>query len=160
MKFSVKDFFNKCDQIRRKLLIWSRLLKKTSFFAQWKYIFRIKRCIHNENTTLMCLTHLKLMFHFYIPEKTSENQKFLTFSLGIEIEHWSHQRCSRSLSKKRLWHKCFLVNIAKFLRAPFLQNNSGWLLLAKCIQNWQKGDQNEANYDIILEYLLLKIKAL
>ena len=29
MKFSFKDFFSKCDQIRRKLLIWSHLLKKS-----------------------------------------------------------------------------------------------------------------------------------
>ena len=29
MKFSIKDFFSKCDQIRRKLRIWSRLLKKS-----------------------------------------------------------------------------------------------------------------------------------
>ena len=28
MKFSNKDFFSKCDQIRRKLWIWSHLLKK------------------------------------------------------------------------------------------------------------------------------------
>ena len=28
MKFSIKDFFNKFDQIRRKLRIWSDLLKK------------------------------------------------------------------------------------------------------------------------------------
>ena len=29
MKFSIKDFFNKCDQILRKLRIWSDLLKKS-----------------------------------------------------------------------------------------------------------------------------------
>ena len=29
MKFSIKVFFSKCDQIRRKLRIWSHLLKKT-----------------------------------------------------------------------------------------------------------------------------------
>ena len=29
MKFSVKDFFSKCDQIRRELRIWSHLLKKS-----------------------------------------------------------------------------------------------------------------------------------
>ena len=29
MKFSIKDFFSKCDQIYRKLRIWSRLLKKS-----------------------------------------------------------------------------------------------------------------------------------
>ena len=28
MKFSIKDFFSKSDQIRRKLVIWSYLLKK------------------------------------------------------------------------------------------------------------------------------------
>ena len=28
-KFSMKDFFSKCDQTRRKLRIWSRLLKKS-----------------------------------------------------------------------------------------------------------------------------------
>ena len=29
LKFSIKDFFSKCDQIRRKLWIWSHLLKKS-----------------------------------------------------------------------------------------------------------------------------------
>ena len=29
MKFSIKSFFRKCDRIRRKLRIWSQLLKKT-----------------------------------------------------------------------------------------------------------------------------------
>ena len=40
MKFSIKDFFSKCDQILRKLRIWSHLLKKSSaenfiFFVQY-----------------------------------------------------------------------------------------------------------------------------
>ena len=34
-----------------------------------------------------------------------------------------------TLLKNRLWHRCFPVNFAKFLRTPFLQNNSGRLLL-------------------------------
>ena len=29
MKFSIKDFFSKCDQTRRNLWIWSNLLKKS-----------------------------------------------------------------------------------------------------------------------------------
>ena len=29
MKFSIKDFFSKCDQIRGKLWIWSHSLKKS-----------------------------------------------------------------------------------------------------------------------------------
>ena len=31
--------------------------------------------------------------------------------------------------KKRLWHRCFPGNFAKFSRTPFLQNTSGRLLL-------------------------------
>ena len=34
-----------------------------------------------------------------------------------------------TLLKKRLWHSCFPVNFAKFLRTPFSQNTSGRLLL-------------------------------
>ena len=34
-----------------------------------------------------------------------------------------------TLLKKSLWHRCFPVNFAKFLRTPFLQNTSGRLLL-------------------------------
>ena len=34
------------------------------------------------------------------------------------------------LLQKGLWHRCFPVSLAKFLRAPFLQNTSGWLLLS------------------------------
>ena len=51
MKFSVKDFFSKCDQIRRKLRIWSHLLKNSlmenfifcakfaiAFFQNWSSV--------------------------------------------------------------------------------------------------------------------------
>ena len=34
-----------------------------------------------------------------------------------------------TLFKKRLWHRCFPLNFAKFLRAPFLYNTSGQLIL-------------------------------
>ena len=36
-----------------------------------------------------------------------------------------------TLLKKRLWHRCFPMNFAKFLRAPFSQNTYGRLLLDK-----------------------------
>ena len=29
IKFSIKDFFSKCDEIQRKLRIWSHLLKRS-----------------------------------------------------------------------------------------------------------------------------------
>ena len=34
-----------------------------------------------------------------------------------------------TILKKRLWHRCFPVNSAKFLRTTFLKNTSGRLLL-------------------------------
>ena len=42
MKFSIEDFFSKCDQIHRKPGIWSHLLKKSSmenfiFYAGFAY---------------------------------------------------------------------------------------------------------------------------
>ena len=39
------------------------------------------------------------------------------------------------IKKKRLWHGCVSVNFAKFLRIPFLQNNSGLQLLLVIILN-------------------------
>ena len=39
------------------------------------------------------------------------------------------QRMPATLLKKRLWHRRFPVNLANFLRTPFLQNTSGRLLL-------------------------------
>ena len=49
MKFFIKDFFSKCDQIRRKLRIWSHLLKT---FLMEKFIFSatIHRTIYNHIT--------------------------------------------------------------------------------------------------------------
>ena len=57
MKFLIKDFFRKCDQIRRKLRIWSPLLKKflmenfifcAVFLKEkwWRYLFRTYRVAH------------------------------------------------------------------------------------------------------------------
>ena len=34
-----------------------------------------------------------------------------------------------TLSKKRLWHRCFHVNFAKFLGTPFVTKHLQWLLL-------------------------------
>ena len=39
-----------------------------------------------------------------------------------------------TLLKKRLWHRCFPVNFAKFLTTPFLQNTSGRLLLNQTLR--------------------------
>ena len=46
-------------------------------------------------------------------------------SFLIKLQDWG----AANLLKKKIWHRCFPVNFAKFLRTPFLQNTSGWLLL-------------------------------
>ena len=35
--------------------------------------------------------------------------------------------------KKRLWHRCFRVNFAKFNKKPFLTEHLWWLLLHYCL---------------------------
>ena len=35
-----------------------------------------------------------------------------------------------TLLRRRLWHRCFSVNFAKFLRTPFLTEHLRWMLLA------------------------------
>ena len=43
--------------------------------------------------------------------------------------HLSKSLRPATLLKKRLWHKCFPVNLVKFLRTPFLAERLRWLLL-------------------------------
>ena len=59
-----------------------------------------------------------------------------------------------SLLKKRLWHRCFPINFAKFLRIPFLRNTSGRRLLYRahehdkafqCIDEQNTTDRNGRN---------------
>ena len=47
MKFSIKDFFSKCDKIRKKLGIWLHILKKSLienfiFCAVILMVFKVK----------------------------------------------------------------------------------------------------------------------
>ena len=63
----------------------------------------------------------------------------------LEISQNSHKKaCARvssfskvtgqrpaTLLKKRLWHRSFPVNFAKFLRAPFFTEHLRWLLLKR-----------------------------
>ena len=57
-------------------------------------------------------------WHQYLDKRGMSSLKFT--SLGDRIE-----APPATLLKKRLWHRCFLVNFAKSLRTPFLQNTSG-----------------------------------
>ena len=49
---------------------------------------------------------------------------FLKISQNSQETTWEPGLRPATLLKKRLWHTCFPVNFAKFLRSPFLQNTS------------------------------------
>ena len=64
--FSIKDFFSKCDQIRRKLRIWSQLLKKS--------LMKKKSLMENSifcAVSLYCLKRIKK--YFSVLEKREYN---------------------------------------------------------------------------------------
>ena len=63
MNLSINDFFSKCDQIRRKLFIWSQLLKKSLrenfiFFVQLVEL-TILGVVKRSSATMMKSTSLK-----------------------------------------------------------------------------------------------------
>ena len=60
---------------------------------------------------------------------------------------------SATLLKKRLLHRCFLVNFVEFLRTPFLQNNSGRLLLKETFAETPKTNINIDETEFISSYL-------
>ena len=48
------------------------------------------------------------------------------------LQNSQKNTCARdSFSKNSLWHRCFPVNFVKFLKTPFWQNSSGWLLMLR-----------------------------
>ena len=48
------------------------------------------------------------------------------------LQNLQENNCARdSFLKNILWYRCFPVNFAKYLRTPFWQNISGWLLLLR-----------------------------
>ena len=58
MKFSIKDFFSKCDQIRNFLRIWSYLLKKS---LMKNFIF-CKMCVTVDNSIDKAIKNFDIVF--------------------------------------------------------------------------------------------------
>ena len=66
--------------------------------------------------SLFLIQH-SLLIMFYLIKRIS--LIFLSFLA------WNRSFMPANLLKKRLWHRCFPVNFAKFLRTSFLQNTFG-----------------------------------
>ena len=71
MKFSIKDFFSKCDQVRSFLRIWSHLLKKSLMET---FILFVECGVKN------CLIIDALHFKFYMAMEATFSFHFKTFN--------------------------------------------------------------------------------
>ena len=104
MKFFIKDFFSKCEQIRRKLRIWSHLLKKSlmesfifcavnhissnfKFWVEFKYQIRdsielLERgCQKPWMTINLYKINLSRQQSFFLPSKQDQRAKINTHGL-------------------------------------------------------------------------------
>ena len=79
MKFSIKDLFSKCDQIRRKLRIWSHLLKKS---LMENFIFCAVIQVH-ANFLLTAYGFYSFQYNVRRKIKKSNINKLLSTSLVI-----------------------------------------------------------------------------
>ena len=130
MKFSIKDFFSKCDQICSFLRIWSHLLKKSLIvnviflcIVNRKYIFPILKdriVRRNEKNKILCLLeweHPRRSFNFGFSKGGAYSEEVLfrwRRSLNISNRHqntfnlflwWNHKNSNRNRRIKFLMFK-------------------------------------------------------
>ena len=94
MKFTIKDFFGKCDQILNGKLLF---LYSAKFHIELKFdlgighYYEIEVCSYNWSSILKSIwdVGLKHLFHFCTHRKHRKTKGSLTFLGGIEIERWS-----------------------------------------------------------------------
>ena len=78
--------------------------------------------------------HLLSAMKFLLFEKFRSSRRCSVKRVLLKISHSLQENpCPRvsflTSFKKRFWHRCFSVNFAKFLRAPFFIEHLRWLLL-------------------------------
>ena len=89
MKFSISDFFSKCDQIRSLLRIWQHLLKK-SLMENFIFVLYTDVTASNDHKNLFHSPNKKLLLW----ERSSNLRKGSSFSLTIIFvsdDKYSHQ---------------------------------------------------------------------
>ena len=111
----IKDFFSKCDQIRRKLRIWSHLLKKL-----WKTCFL-------SAVRGFSVAYKLFDFAWNYPIITLRNEFSMANYLDLEKKVW-HSSCVL-LGDLLLWHLLLVRLISKWYICE--GNRSSKLLTAK-----------------------------
>ena len=82
--------------------------------------------------------HPSLQIYLPIKKLNMTNNNQWNWKTWKTTEDWGLRPAT--LLKKRLWHRCFSVNVAKFLITPFLSNTSGG-----CFRRALHGRKNNYN---------------
>ena len=140
MKFSIKDFFSKCDQIRSFLRIWSHSLKKS---LMGNFIFC---AVSWGNTSFHFDNHLA-PFHLWYREIVPKYEKYCKcFFLDWEFNY--RNKAFLIWSSPALREKCpdtefFLVHI--FLHSDWIRRFTGPYLdtfhLVMIVNQWKQPKQ-------------------
>ena len=99
---------------------------------------------------MVCLVLLEA-----VVQRCSVKKVFLEISQNSQESTWARVSFLKkitslrpaTLSKKRLWHRCFPVNFVKFLRIPFYIEHLLWLLLSCISKNCLTWKISEAYYN-------------
>ena len=117
MKFSIKDFFSKCDQIRRKLRVWSHLLKK---FLMENFIFCAVRFVNISTWLKITVPNNLSCPHILVPGQLVEIHSSDKILFSYMIHAWflqllSWQKLSNSQEKtcERIAYKASGFFLAK-----------------------------------------------
>ena len=91
----------------------------------------ISYCINYENITRKLSHRRRSVKQVFV--KISQNSWQNTF---VRVSFLISQACN--FIKKRLWYRCFPINLAKFLRTPFYIEHFRWLFLSnkQAIISW------------------------
>ena len=106
------------------------------------------KCLQKQPSELLCKKHVVKNFSKF-------TGKHLCWS--FLFNKIAGLRCFWTLLIKILRHRCFPVNFAKFLRAPFLLNSSGklllWLILIYGIEN-NRGNISLKPWKLLMKYVV------
>ena len=121
MKFSIKDFLSKCDQIRRKLQIWSHLLKK--------YLM--------ENSIYLCseIKRKPRMSHFHEPAYNLNNWNLKKNCGPADSKFIDHLQTFFSFFKGALPGLRQLLETESFLK---LTKNAFYFTLKSLFKMWSR----------------------
>ena len=97
-----------------------RLRKYSAGKFVWHIFWKSERCLCRSSRPKVSLKK--------VLRKISQNSQKKSFLESLFLGKVKLCKSEVSL-KSRLYRRCFLVNLAKFIRTPFLQNTARWLLL-------------------------------